>query len=115
MLRFLSAALLLIAASPAWASGPTRLDTADELAQLEASNPRHYAEARKLMAAANVLCSPTAPQVQEVTLDSRHMRCGALFKTSNPPKREIFFTLDGVDYAALVSITADPPRPTPAK
>jgi hypothetical protein len=114
MRRFVSGVLLVIA-SPAWTAGPTRLDTADELARLQASNPRHYAEATKLMAAANVLCSPTAPQVQEVTLDSRHLQCGALFKTSNPPKREIFFTLDGVDYAALVSITADPPRLTPAK
>jgi hypothetical protein len=94
---------------------PVRLDTPEELARLRAVNPGHYARARRLIAAANVLCPPRRARLQGADLDSRGVSCGHVFLTSNPPKREITFRLDGTTYSALVVITADPPRPERAE
>lgn len=106
--------VLVSAASVAWAEDsvrpPVRLDTPDELAQLRAGNPDHFARAERLIAAANSLCPPAAPKLEHADADSRDAACGLLLWTSNPPKREISFTLDGIRYAALVVITADPPK-----
>jgi hypothetical protein len=104
------------AASVVWAGdagmvhSPVRLDTPDELAQLRASNPDHYARAERLIRAANALCPPAAPKLEHADADSRNASCGLLLWTSNPPKREISFILDGIRYAARVAITADPPK-----
>jgi|HubBroStandDraft_1064217.scaffolds.fasta_scaffold71053_3 hypothetical protein len=114
-------AVLLCNASFAWASDPAeirppvRLDTPEDLANLRATNPDHYARAQRVIAAANVLCPPGRPQLQSTELDSRNLSCGQAFLTSNPPKREIIFKLDTTKYAALVTITADPPKPVHAK
>jgi hypothetical protein len=94
---------------------PVRLDTQQELDNLRAANPSHYAKAMRLIAAANTLCPPGQPRVQSTELNSRQLSCGHLFLTSNPPKREISFTLDGISYAALVRVTADPPKPERAQ
>ena len=93
---------------------PIRLDTAAELAQLRATNPDHYARAAHVIAAANFLCPPAAPKLQYAELDRSGAVCELLLRTSNPPKREITFRLDGIRYAALVAITADPPKPVHA-
>jgi hypothetical protein len=103
-------ASLAAAADPSVMRPPVRLDTPAELARLQATNPAHYARARRLIEAANVLCPPRQAKLQGADLDSRRVACGHVFLTSNPPKREITFTLDGTRYAALVAITADPPR-----
>ena len=116
MRNLVSAVLVVLvsAASVAWAGDsvqpPVRLDTPDELAQLRASNADHYARAERLIMAANSLCPPAAPKLEHADADSRNAACGLLLWTSNPPKREISFTLDGIRYAALVVITADPPK-----
>jgi hypothetical protein len=107
----------LYSASLAWADSgivfnpPVRLDTQQELDNLRAANPSHYARAKRLIAAANTLCPPGHPRVQSTELSSKRLKCGDLFLTSNPPQREISFTLDGINYAALVRVTADPPKP----
>ncbi len=106
----LCSASFTAAADPAVIRPPVRLDTPDELAKLKAANPAHYARAQRLIAAANVLCPPRRARLQGADLDSRKVACGHVFLTSNPPKREISFTLDGTRYEALVTITADPPR-----
>jgi hypothetical protein len=94
---------------------PIRLDTAAELARLRATNPDHYARAAHVIAAANVLCPPAAPKLQDAELDRSDAVCELLLlRTSNPAKREITFRLDGIRYAALVAITADPPKPVRA-
>jgi len=93
---------------------PIRLDTPAELAWLRATNPDHYARAAHVMAAANFLCPPAAPKLQDAELGRSDAACALLLRTSNPPKREITFRLDGIRYAALVAITADPPKPVHA-
>jgi hypothetical protein len=90
---------------------PVHLDTPDQLAHLRDTNPDHYTRATHILAAANRLCPPGAPKVQEADLRSNEsLKCGHTFLTSNPPKRRISFTLDGTQYVALVTITASPAR-----
>lgn len=114
-------AVLLCNASFAWASDsveirfPVRLNTSEDLENLRATNPDHYARAQRVIAAANVLCPPGRPQLQGTELDSRNLLCGQVFLTSNPPKREITFKLDSTTYVARVTITADPPKPVHVK
>ncbi len=92
--------------------GPVRLYTAEDFASLRATNFDHYQRAERLMVAANRLCLPGAPKVQKADLhNSDDLSCGHAFLTSNPPKREISFTLDGTQYVAMVTITASPPKP----
>lgn len=106
----LSCASFALPADPVVIHPPVRLDTAEDLATLRASNPAHYARALPLMAAANTLCRPQPGKAQNAGLDSRELKCGHLFLTSNPPKREVTFTLDGTTYIARVTVSADPPR-----
>ncbi len=86
-----------------------------DLARLRATNPAHYARAEKIMAAANELCRPGAGAVSHARFQARDVSCAdMLLRTSNPPKRQINFTLDDTHYIALVVITDDPARLVPA-
>jgi hypothetical protein len=92
------------------------LDGAADLAQLLATNPRHYARAQRVLGAAAELCRPRPGDVSFARLDARDVSCARmLLKTSNPPKRTISFTLDDTRYIALVVVTDDPPRLVPAR
>jgi len=85
------------------------------LDRLRATNPGHYAQAERIMAAANELCRPKPGEVSYVEFAARAITCSdMLLKTSNPPKRQISFTLDETRYIALVAVTDDPPRVMPA-
>jgi hypothetical protein len=79
------------------------------LEDLRSSNPSHYAEAQRVMAAASTLCAPGAAQTWQ-TLRLPPATCGdALLRTSNPPKREISFQLDETLYVALVTVRGAEP------
>jgi hypothetical protein len=109
-------ALGMSGAGPALADDPTvYLDGPSDLARLRQTNPAHYARAERILARANQLCRPGAGRLEAVA-GASDLRCeSALLRTSNPPKREIHFRLDAVRYVALVTITDDPPRLTPAR
>jgi hypothetical protein len=82
-----------------------------DLDRLRSSNPGHYARAERIMSAANELCRPKPGDVSYTQFDARDISCiNMLLKTSNPPKRQISFTLDDTRYIALVVITDDPAR-----
>ena len=87
---------------------PVHLDSASELAQLRKTNPDHYSRAVRLLNDANRLCNPGAPKLQNA--DGRNISCAMLLLTSNPPKRELSFTLDNTPYVAIVTVTADWPH-----
>ncbi len=90
-------------------------DAAD-LAQLRATNPVHYARAERIMAAANELCRPAPGEVWYARFEARDISCAdMLMLTSNPPKRQIGFTLDDTRYIAMVVITDNPPQVVPAR
>ncbi len=86
-----------------------------DLARLRATNPAHSARAEKIMAAANELCRPQAGAVSYARFQARDVSCvDMLLRTSNPPKRQISFTLDDTRYIAMVVVTDDPARLVPA-
>jgi hypothetical protein len=92
------------------------LDGPDDLARLRAANPEHYAQAELIMAAANELCRPQPGATAFAKSKAKEISCtDMLLRTSNPPKRQIKFTLDDTHYIALVAITDNPPRAVPAK
>jgi hypothetical protein len=108
-------------ASVSWAGGsvepqiftpPVQLNSNADLARLRETNPEHYARALRLMHAANTLCKPGEPKLQNT--DGRDISCAMLLLTSNPPKRALSFTLDNTRYVAIVTITADRPELTRA-
>jgi hypothetical protein len=106
-------ALQLAVASPA---DVVYLDGPADLARLRVTNPEHYARAEKILAAANQLCRPKQGDVSYARFQAGEISCSdMLLKTSNPPKRQIHFTLDDTHYIALVVITDDPPRLLPAR
>ena len=125
MRNLVLAAAFVSAASFSWAGQPAdsavqpaiHLDSSADLERLHRTNPDHYARARRLLAAANNLCKPGEPKLQNT--DGRDISCDMVLLTSNPPKRRLSFTLDSTRYVAIVTITAnlaitDPPRLTPA-
>jgi hypothetical protein len=84
------------------------------LEELKKTNPEHYSQARKIMAAATKLCAPGAPQVWK-TLNLPPVSCtGMALKTSFPPKRDISFQLGDTRYIALVTVRDAPAIPSPA-
>lgn len=112
-LLLLCGAPFALATVPGVTEGPVHLDTPQDLARLAATNPGHYARARRLIASDNTLCRPGRPKLENT--DARGISCTLLLLTSNPPKRELSFTLDRISYVALVTLTADRPRPVPAQ
>jgi hypothetical protein len=106
-----------IADEPLLTAPPSRtvyLDGPSDLARLKEINPSHYARAERVLAAANHLCRPGPAELREAA-GARDLTCdGSFFRTSNPPKWQITFTLDDTRYVALVVVTDDPPRVTPA-
>lgn len=118
-MRNLLVAMLVCGASCAWSQDavviepPVRLYTPEDLANLRTTNPDHYARAARLISAANRLCQPEKPKLQNT--DGSDISCGVLLLTSNPPKRELSFVLDRTRYVALVTITADRAEFLPAK
>ena len=81
------------------------LNGAAGLAKLKSENPSHYARAQRILAAADELCRPGAAEVSYARFEARQVSCaGAFYKTSNPAKRQIGFTLDDTRYVALVPV-----------
>lgn len=120
-MRKLILAAFMCSASVCWADEPAdtvvfkppvHLDSAADLAQLRKTNPDHYARAVRLINAANRLCKPGTPRLQNT--DGRDISCALLLLTSNPPKRSLSFTLDNTSYIAIVTVTADQPQLTHA-
>jgi hypothetical protein len=86
------------------------------LEELRATNPDHYARARRILSAANHLCRPHLPEATLVEFRMEDFSCQAmLLLTSLPPQREIGFRLDHTRYIARVFVTDDPPRAVPAR
>ena len=108
-------ATLVPHAAAAWPDTTVYLNGQADLDWLRATNPGHYARAERIMAAANELCRPTPGDVTYARFEARDISCAEmLLKTSNPPKRQISFTLNDTRYVALVVLTDDSPRVVPA-
>jgi hypothetical protein len=103
----LAAMIALLAANAAIAadSAPIYLYGEADLAKLKASNPAHYARAEAIFASAEEICQPGKDEVYYAKFDAKNVRCQhMILKTSNPPRREIGFTLDDVRYVAVITL-----------
>ena len=86
------------------------------LEELRAANPDHYARATRILAAANHLCRPRAPEVYLAQFGVRDLSCAPMILlTSLPAQWQIGFRLDHTRYIARVFLTDDPPRMLPAR
>jgi hypothetical protein len=84
---------------------------ATSMEHLRSANPNHFARAERIIAAADELCKPGPDEMQFVKFEAKEISCQAMMvKLSNPPKREIGFTLDDVRYVALVTLTDSKPQ-----
>ena len=82
-----------------------RLDTLDALNALQRANPRHYAIARKILAAAAEICDGDQGKVISMKFDAQYVGCQSSFwMESNPPKRWLSFVIDDIPYSALVEV-----------
>ena len=106
----LALALTVGSCAGAWAGDVVHLDSPAALAHLRATNPANYAQAVKILAEANHLCRPSEPALQRAHPEANDPSCTTLLRTSDPPKRQVRFWLDHVEYVALVAVTDDPAR-----
>jgi hypothetical protein len=82
-----------------------KLDDQDALERLQRSNPRHYAIARRILAAANEICDASKADPVPIKYDAKYVVCASSFwLTSNPPKRALQFRIDDTVYSALVTV-----------
>ena len=82
-----------------------RLDSQEALENLQHSNPRHYAIARRILAAANEICDAGTGTPIPTKFDAKYVNCAHSFwLTSNPPKRALQFRIDDTVYSALVTV-----------
>jgi len=111
-----SAARVTVAAEAPAKSDPTipqtigpatvRLYTSADLEHLRETNLYHYLRAEKILAAANEICRPRPTQTYLARFNDADPRCGSMWMTSFPPKKQLSFHLDNVYYVALVTVTA---------
>ena len=78
------------------------LNDADALARLRQSNPRHYQIVRRVIAAASELCEASKGTPMKMKLAVQDLHCAQAWYTSNPPKRELDFTIEDTTYSALI-------------
>lgn len=88
------------------------LDNPAAVENLKTEDPQHYGQVKAILAAADALCAPGPASIQQARYSAK---CDADFlKTSNPPKKQLSFTLGDTHYIALVVLTHDQPALTPA-
>ena len=92
--------------APVWEQLTYRkLNDQEALDGLQHSNPRHYAIARRILAAANEICDAGKGEPIQAKFNARYIACAQSFwMTSNPPKRALEFRIDDTVYSALVIV-----------
>ena len=118
-IRTLSIAATLLAITASFAADPPStvyLNGPKSLAALQKVNPRHYARAERIIAAANEVCRPGPLASYYARFEAREISCtDMMFKASNPPKKQLAFTLDKTRYVALVTITDEAAKLVPLR
>jgi hypothetical protein len=91
------------------------LTSARALDELRASNPAHYARAKRILADADQICRPGKPQIVPLQLDAQDIGCArSMIFTSYPPQRQLRFRLDDTVYVAMVFLSETDAKLTPA-
>jgi hypothetical protein len=97
---------VLTLSSPPPAGKVVYLYTTAQLEQLRKDNPKHYAQAERILAAGSKLCAPGADSLIQIGLNVHDLQCNSMaLRTSLPPKVDIRFRLDDTVYIARVAVT----------
>jgi hypothetical protein len=92
------------------------LNGPEAMAELEKTNPKHFAIATQILASGPKLCEAGAPRVYQLHMGADEITCSNfLLRTSNPPKKQISFELEDAVYIALVVVEGSEPTVVPAK
>jgi hypothetical protein len=100
----------LLGSAPQWTKSAS-LNAQGALARLQQSNPRHYAIARRILAAADEICDAAKTNVIPVKFDDHDVFCAkGIWLTSNPPKRYLQFQIEDTVYTANVVARITAPK-----
>ena len=90
------------------------LRAAGELRALQSASPERYARVLEFIRAVEqTSCRSEQLQLIETSSKVSGARCMGFIRTSNPPKADVQFSLDGVGYIAAVTLRGDPGQFTP--
>lgn len=104
MRRAMLLALMVSVITPAAAS-PVYLYRPGVLESIEREHPERFRRITEILKAAEELyCHREELQRIAVKYDASEAECGAMLKTSLPPKRHLSFILDGASYFAVVTL-----------
>jgi len=107
---------LIIGTAPIWEQLQYQ-DLGDQAAldNLQHTNPRHYAIARRILAAAGEICGAGQRELIPAKFDVDTISCsGALWLASLPPKKSLSFRIDNTVYSALIAVTETRAKVLPA-
>ncbi|HTB66116.1 MAG TPA: hypothetical protein VK727_07800 [Steroidobacteraceae bacterium] len=114
LLLAMAIAVCMLGMTAVLADQPTKSITLfgdDALARLQQSNPRHYAIARRILAAADEICAAAKTDLIPVKFDDHEVFCAkGIWLTSNPPKRYLQFQIEDTAYRALVVARSTAPK-----
>lgn len=108
-MRIIGIALFSAVVASASAAGtpwhPMDLNRPGALEQLRRERPTHYLAVSEILRIAEQgPCKPREVETLKARFDVRDMECNFLLMTSEPPKRRLNFTLEGVSYMAVVTL-----------
>jgi hypothetical protein len=108
----LSATLL---AAPVASAAAYDLDQPGALESLKQARPEHHAKVQRIIADALRLPDEGVPSWLQTAYGAQDVRFEPLLLTSDPPQRQLSFTLDQTAYKAVLRLTDAKPRALPAR
>jgi hypothetical protein len=113
LLVFLS--VTLVSAANARSPATINLNEPGALEALQRDNPAHYQTVRQILD--NILKQPESqvPRWLRTTFNANDVRYLRVLLTSDPPKRDLSFTLDDTQYKMRLTLAHDGVKIVPAK
>jgi hypothetical protein len=101
-------------------AGPTfsrlvTLSSIGALEQLAHDSPAHYRVVQEVLSGLRQHAASDIPLWIQTTFDARDVEFRTLLLVTNPPKRQLAFTLDYTRYVALVTLADDSWQLAPAE
>jgi len=107
--------VILVSAANARSPATINLNEPGALEALQRDNPAHYQTVRQILA--NILQQPESqvPRWLRTTFNAKDVRYLRVLLTSDPPKRDLAFTLDDTRYQTRLTLTNEGVKIMPAK
>ena len=112
---FVFLSVLLVSLANARSPEMRNLNEPGALEALQRDNPAHYQTVRQILD--NILKQPESqvPRWLRTTFNAQDVRYLRVLLTSDPPKRDLSFTLDDTRYKTRLTLTNDGVKIMPAK